>query len=164
MAAAGALQGGLAANAQGNYASSVAKQNAANEISAAHDSVSQAQLESAQFYRNVGQVKGQQIASAAANGIDVGYGSGERMQEDTESGARTDASAMYYNQQQRTKGLYVDANNYVTQARAAKFQGQQALIGSVFKAGSSLMGGFSQQAALNAKQGTGGSGGKTFGW
>lgn len=155
--AAGAIQGGLAANAQGNYASAVAKQNAATEISAAHDSVTQAQLENTQFYRQVGQVKGQQIASEAANGIDVGYGSALRSQEDTEQGAREDATKMYYNEEQRTKGLYVNAENYVTQARAAKFQGRQALISSVFQAGSSLMGGMSQQAKIRAMQG-GGSG------
>lgn len=158
VAAAGQLMGGAQAMAQGNYASNVAKANAQTQIEAAHDSVARGQDEASQFYRQVGRTKGDQIAAIAANGIDVGYGSAERVQDDTQRGADADANRMYYNQEQRTKGLYVDANNFVAEAAAQRAKGKAALISSAFSAASSLMGGFTQNAILKARQGQPGGG------
>jgi hypothetical protein len=152
--AGGALYSGMAANAQGKHDAQVARMNAQQEIDAAHDSVIQGQGERRDFWRKVSQTKGQQIAAMAANGIDVGFGSGARLQEDTQMLAEDDATNLYRNIEARTKGHAINANNYVEQAKAAKSAGKSALIGSMFSAAGSLMSGFTQAAGMSAKLGT----------
>jgi hypothetical protein len=155
-AAAGQLAGGVGALQQGNYESQIAKRNAAMEIEAAHDSVTQGRNEARSFYRTVGRTKGDEIAAMAANNIDVGFGSAERVQEDAQQGADEDAQTLYKNIYERTRGHYIDATNYVQQAKAAKMKGRAEMVGSVIKAGSSLMSGFQQQGMMKAKLGLGG--------
>src|SRR5690348_8947461 len=81
--AGGQLYSGMAAKAQAKHDAQIAQQNASLEIEAAHSSVLQGQDESRDFWRDVSNVKGQQVAAMAANGIDVSYGSGARTQDDT---------------------------------------------------------------------------------
>jgi hypothetical protein len=152
--AGGAIYSGLAARSQANHDAAVARINAQQEIDAAHDSVTQGQSEAQSFWRKVAQTKGQQIASMAANGIDLGYGSAARLQEDTQMLANEDATNLYHNIEQRTKGHYINASNYVEQAKAAKSAGKAAFTSSLFSAAGSLMGGFSQAAGMSAKLGT----------
>lgn len=154
VSAAGTLMQGYQANQQAKFEAGVAKQNAAMEREAAAESIRAGQGERRDFWRKVGNVKGQQIASMAANGIDVGYGTAARVQEDTQMLANEDAANLYRNQNERTKGFIINAWNDKMQARAAKAQGQSALIGSVFGAASSILGGFQQRSALKAKMGT----------
>lgn len=151
---AGQLYSGLAANAQGKYESQVAKINAAQEVEAAHESVIQGQRERRDFWRKIGQVKGQNIAAMAANGIDVGFGTAARVQEDTQMLAEADAENLYSNIAQRTKGHYINASNYVSEAKAARSRGKSALIGAGISAFGSVLGGFQQAGALKAKMGT----------
>jgi hypothetical protein len=145
--------GGLQANAQGKYDAQIARRNAALEVESAHESVLAGQGERRDFWRKVGQVKGQQIAAMAANGIDVGFGAGERIQQDTELLADDDATNLYRNIEQRTRGHVINAGNYREEAKAARARGKAALTSSLFGAASSLMGGFSQAAGIKAKVG-----------
>ena len=151
---AGSLYAGMAANARGKYESEVAKRNAEMEVEAAHESILAGRDERTAFWRKVSQVKGQQIAAMAANGIDVGFGTAERIQEDTQMLANADAKNLYRNIEERTRGHQINATNFVTEAKAARQRGRAALVGSVFSAGSSLLSGFSQAGALKAKMGT----------
>lgn len=150
-AAAGSLVQGYSALQQGSYESATAKQNAALSREAAADSIETGRRERRDYWRKVGSVKGQQVASMAANGIDVGFGTAERIQEDTQQLANEDAENLYHNEAQRTRGFIIDASNYKQEAKAAKRRGVASAIGSVFGAASSLMGGFQQQKALKAK-------------
>jgi hypothetical protein len=149
--AAGQLYQGAAANAQGKYESQVAKINAQQEVDAAHESFLTGQTERRDFWRKIGQVKGQQVASMAANGIDVGFGTAARVQDDTQMLADADATNLYRNIEQRTKGHQINASNYVSEAKADRARGRAALAGSVFSAASSLLGGFQQAAAMRPK-------------
>jgi hypothetical protein len=154
MSAGGSLYGGLQANAQGKYESNVAKRNAAMEVEAAHESVEIGKGERRDYWRKVGNVKGEQIAAMAANGIDVGYGTAARLQEDTQSLANEDAENLYRNIGERTRGHHITATNYVMEAKAARQKGKAALVGSVISAGGSLLSGFQQAGAMKAKLGT----------
>lgn len=148
---AGQLYSGLAANAQGKYESQVAKINAQQEVEAAHESYLQGQNERRDFWRKIGQVKGQNLAAMAANGIDVNFGTAARVQDDTQMLAEADAENLYRNIEQRTKGHQINASNFVSEAKAARARGKAALIGSAIGAAGSILGGFQQASALKAK-------------
>jgi hypothetical protein len=155
LAAAGTLVQGYSAMRQGNFEAGVSNVNAQLERQAAEDSLKQGQSEKLQFWRKVGQIKGQQNASMAANGIDVGYGTAANIAGDTQSGANEDAKNLYGNIDQRTRGFIINNWNDRMQAKAAKAQGKAAFVGSIFQAGSSLLGGFQQQAKMRATVDTG---------
>lgn len=154
MAAAGSLTQGYSALQQGNYESAIARQNAQLSRESAAESLKTGQKERRDFWRKVGSVKGQQIASMAANGIDVGYGTAERIQEDTQALADEDASTLYENIHHRTRGYTIEAANYKAESKAAKQRGRAAFVGSVFEAGSSMLGSVSQAKGMKAKLGT----------
>jgi hypothetical protein len=156
VSAAGALQQGAAASAQANYEGQVAKQNAAQTVDAYRDYRGQVvPSEQRDFWRKVGQIKGQNIAAMAANGIDVSVGSAARLQEDTQSQANEDFQNLAANETQKMKGYTIDASNFVSEAKAARARASQAKIGSYFGAAGSLLGGLSQAAGMKAKMGGG---------
>lgn len=148
---AGSLYSGMAANAQGKYESELAERNAAMEVEAAHESVLAGRDERTAFWRKVSQVKGQQIAAMAANGIDVGYGTADLIQQDTQMLANEDAKNLYRNIDERTRGHHINAMNFVSESKAARQRGKAALVGSVFSAASSVLGGAQQASALRPK-------------
>jgi hypothetical protein len=150
--AGGQLYGGMQANAQGKYESRIAKRNAALEVEGSRASIEAGVGERRDYWRKIGAIKGQNIASMAANGIDVGFGAGERIQQDTNMLAREDARKLYSNIEERTRGHHINASNYVAESKAAKSRGKAALVGSMFGAASSLLGGATQYSKLKAKQ------------
>lgn len=156
--AAGQLFQGYTAMQQGQYEADMAKRNAALEVEAAQDSIERGKLEARDLHRTVAETKGQQAASMAANGIDLGFGSGLRAQQDTAMLAQEDAENLYSNINERTRGRLINAQNFKAEARAARHKGNTAMVGSVFQAGASLMGGFQQQAQMKAKLGITGGG------
>ncbi len=142
--------GGLNAMQQGKYESGIGKINARMAEDQARDSISLGREEAGQFYQQAGQVKGDQIAAMAANGIDIGSGTALTIQQDTEQGVQDDAHRLYRNIHERTKGHLVEAWNYREAAKAAKVAGKQAFIGSLFEAGSTLMGGASKSMKMSS--------------
>lgn len=154
LSAAGQIQGGLQASAQGRYESDMAKRNAALEIEGYQEDRLAAQDQRRDFWRKVGATKGQQVAAMAANGIDVGYGTAERIQLDTQQLSEEDARNLYKNQQQQQRGRLINASNYTAEAKAARQRGKSALIQSAFSAASTLVAGATQAAGFSAKMGT----------
>lgn len=146
--AAGQLMAGQQASAQANYSAAVARENAQQEVDAYQTERGQQVQERTNFWRKVGQVKGQQVASMGANNIDPGFGSGARMQEDTRKLAYEDASTLYQNQDQKAKSYLINASNYTAEAMADKMQGSAAKTNSYFGAVSSLLGSASQAAGM----------------
>lgn len=146
--AAGALMQGQQAKAQANYNAAVARQNAQQEVDAYQTERGQWADERKQLWQRLGQVKGQQVAGMAANGIDPSFGSGARLQEDTIKLGYDDATRLYSNEQQKAKSYLIDASNYTSEAIAAKMQGSAAQTNSYFGAVSSLLGGATQAASL----------------
>lgn len=153
VSAAGSIYGGLQANAQGKYESKLAKRNAQMEVDAARESRELGDDEAKRYYRDLARTKGQNIAAMAANGVDVSFGSAERLQQDTEMLGDEDVSAIYKNTEARTKGRLINASNFVEEAKAAKARGKAALVGSAFQAAGSLISGASQAVKLSAKMG-----------
>lgn len=153
VSAAGTLFQGYGALQQGKYEAAVARNNAKMETEAARESIRVGGVEREKFWRDIGRVKGQQNASMAANGIDLGFGTAARVQDDTQALANKDAGELYRNIEERTKGHVVNASNFVSEAKAAKYRGKTAMIGSVFGAASSLLGGVQQSRAVRAKAG-----------
>ena len=149
--AAGQIMAGQQAKAQANYNAAVAKENAAQEVSAYQDYKGAEVDERTRFWRQVGQVKGQQEASMAANGIDIGFGSAARLRSDTQLLANEDAKNLYRNQSAKEKGYLINASNYTSEAVAQKMQGRAAVTNSYFGALSSLLGSASQAAGMSAK-------------
>lgn len=141
-----------------NSAAAAARQNAHIQVEAARDSIDRGREENQQFGRRVGQVKGQQAASMAANGIDIGEGTALTVQQDTAALAGEDAQNLYRNINERTKGFDMNAANYTAEAAAKKQEGRSTLVNSFFQAGSSLMGGFQQNAAIRTRLGLTGGG------
>lgn len=160
LSAAGKIQGGLQANAQGKYESEMAKRNSALEIEGYQEDRLAAQDQRRDFWRKVGATKGQQVAAMAANGIDVGFGTAARIQEDTAQLAGEDATNLYKNQQQQQRGRLINAQNYTAEAKAARQRGKSAMISSFFDAAGTLVGGAVQAKGLMAKMGTSTAAGK----
>lgn len=159
VSAAGSIVGGMQTNAQYKYQARIDKQNAKLAAEQAHESVLQGRDEAQALFRNAGQIEGQQAASMAANGVDLSFGSAALVQEDTKSQEHEDASALYRNVYNRTRGFDIDASNYQSASKAAKQQGKAALIGGFFDAAGSLMSGFSQASGMKAKTALGRTGG-----
>lgn len=144
---------------QGTYEARVARQNEAIEAERGRQSIVQGQIESRDFYRSLGRLKGQQEASMAANGVDLGFGTPLTVQQDTAQGGEDDATNMHRAQLERLKGYDISGANFQSEAAAAKFRGRSAMVNSAFEAGTSLMGGFQQQRAFRARSLTGRTGG-----
>lgn len=149
--AVGGIVAGQQAKAQANYSAAVAKENAQQEVDAYQTYRGQEVQERQNFWQKVGQVRGQQVAAMAANGIDPGFGSGERIQSDTTKLAYQDATNLFRNQGQKAKGYLIDASNYTSEAIANKMQGKAAVTNSYFGAVSSILGGVSQAAGMSAR-------------
>lgn len=154
LSAAGQVQGGLQANAQGKYESEMAKRNSALEIEGYHEDRLAAQDQRRDFWRKVGATRGQQTAAMAANGIDVGYGTAALIADDTTQLANEDATNLYKNQQQQQRGRLINAQNYTAEAKAARARGKSAMIQSFFGAASTLVGGATQALGMKAKMGS----------
>ena len=142
---------GAQAQAQGKYEAQVDKMNEGLAVDAYRTSRENASDESRDFWRKVAQVKGQQIASMAANGIEVDYGSAARLQQDTQMLANEDATRLYRGQAEEAKGHLIEATNYASAAKAAKKRGNDAFVSSLFGAAATTLGGLSQASALKAK-------------
>lgn len=142
---------GMQGKAQAKYEASVARRNQALAVEASHDSRLAGRDEIRDFWRKVGSIKGQQIASMAANGIDVGFGTAARVQDDTQMLAQDDATNLYRNIENRTKGYLIEASNHASEAKAAKMRGKAAMTQGIFGAATSILGAASQATSLNAK-------------
>ena len=152
----GQLAQGAQANAQGKYEAQVDRMNEGLAVDAYQTSRTNALADNRDFWRKVAQTKGQQIASMAANGVEVDYGSAARLQTDTQMLANEDASRLYSGQAQEAKGHLIDASNYEQQARAARARGKSAMVNSIFGAAATTLGGLSQASAMKAKIAPGG--------
>lgn len=153
VSAAGSIYGGLAANAQGKYESAVANQNARLANDQAADAIDRGRLQQRQLYRKVGDLKGQQAAAMAANGIDLGFGSALDVQRDTAMMGAEDAESLNSNIAAAVKGYEINAANYRSEGQAARMKGRNALVGSAFQAAGTLLSGASQFGQLRAKYG-----------
>lgn len=148
VSAMGSVVGGVSAMQQANYEAQVAQQNAAIERENIQMEQDRTSREALLHYRRVSQLKGEQRATAAANGVSTDFGTAADLIADTEMMSREDASNIYRQGNENVRGMDRNVANFVGQSRAAKSRGRGALVGSLFQAGGSLLGGASQYRSL----------------
>lgn len=148
VSAAGSIVGGFTARAQANYKAKVAEANAANERENIRMEQDRTAREALLHYRKVAQLKGEQRAVAAANGVSTDFGTASDIIDDTNVLAREDARNIYGQGFQNVRGMDRNVSNFMGEARAQRAAGKGALIGSFFEAGSTLLGGAGQYRKL----------------
>lgn len=153
--AGGAIYSGVQANKQGKYEAAVAKQNAGLANEQARDAQERGQLEAQRHWRKVAQLKGQQQASMAANGIDTSFGSAASVASDTAMLGAEDATQIYKGAFQEGRGYEISASNFRSQGQAARMKGKAALVSGYIGAASSALGGAQQYGDLKRKQAAG---------
>lgn len=148
--AAGALTGGLAANAQAKYKAKIAERNASMEREAGQQELLNGQEAALDHYRKVGQIKGAQRARAAAGGVSVDMGTAMWVQDDTEFLGREDAGRIYGQTMQNVRGRDIQASNYAAEANSQRNIGKMAMVKAGFDAAGSILGGAQQYKNMKA--------------
>lgn len=149
LSAAGALYGGVSSYEAGKYQAKVLNMQAkyadamrANALAAGSQKESRLKME-------IARTIGAQRAAEAANGVDVGVGSAVDIADSTRLEGAADVAVAHYQALQEAYGYSQDAWNARANASAAKSAGRNALIGSIFEAGGTLLSGAS---SLNKKR------------
>lgn len=145
--------GALSANAQAQYRAKIAERNAAMDREAAQQSILNTREEALAHYRKVSDLKGQQRAIAAANGVDLGFGTAADVLADTEMLSREDVARIYKQGAERTRGFEISASNSMGEASASRQAGTGALVKGVFDMGSTVLSAAGQYNDLASKQG-----------
>lgn len=152
VAAAGSVYGGMAANAQGKYEQKVNEQNAMLERRKIGDAQERGAIDQMRRYRESAAAIGKIRANAGAAGLDAGFGSVLAGQQDTAMIANEDVYTIGRNTTREIEGYDINAANYVSAGRAARSKGKSALVGSLFSATSTILGGASQVRKLKAER------------
>jgi hypothetical protein len=153
VSAVGGLAGAYAKSQQSKAEATIASRNAGIAQNAANDAVDRGDEALKQHFYKVGQLRGQQRAALASNGVDVDFGSAADLQIDTTLLAQADAVTISENAQREADSYRVNAMNYRAQSATAKSQARATLVGGVFDAGKSILGGVQQVSALKTKYG-----------
>ena len=148
--ATGQVVGGINANNQAKYEASVYRANASLDRKAAQDALERGQVEERRQYVKNAQLQGAQRAALAANGIQTDFGSAMDIQNDAKRIGLEDANTIRQNATREMMGYEISAFNNDAGSTGAKARGKSALIGSVFDAGSTLLGGAKQVGQLKA--------------
>lgn len=144
------VYGGIAANQEGKYEQGVANLNAKLEEGKRSDAQQRGSLEQMRHWRQVAQRQSAQRAQLAASGVDVNFGSAFDVQEDTAMIGGEDSAIIEQNTTNEVRGYDINAMNYRTQGKAARFRGKSALFGSALAATGTLLSGASQVAKQRA--------------
>lgn len=150
VSAAGQLFGGYVANQQGKYEQQVARNNQALERAAAADASDRGKRAEMAKWNEIAQTRAFQAAAMAANGFDSGFGTAADVQGDTLQLGYEDVHTIADNTQREIKGHLINASNYDAQGRAARARGKNAMIGSVFQAGGTVLAGAGKIAGSQA--------------
>jgi hypothetical protein len=138
VSAVGAIQQGMAAQAQAQAAQNAANYNATIKRQQAASELQQANAREEQQRRGSRQLLGQQRAALAQAGIGAG-GSALDIEEQSADRAELDALTMRYEGDLRAKGLLAAAEGAEYEGRAAIAAGQNAMTGAYLSAGASLL-------------------------
>lgn len=140
---------GVAAKSQGKFEAQVAERNAKLEEASRADAMNRRNVDQMRLWRRVSQQLGEQRASAAAQGLDVNFGSPSDLQQDTLMLGEEDSSTLNQNYIKEFKGYDINASNYRLQGMASKARGNAAFGGSMLSAGGTILSGASQVGQLN---------------
>jgi hypothetical protein len=149
----GQLQSGLYASQVAKNQAKVAEQNKQMARERAEDAIGLGQEDQRKLGREVAARVGAQTARMGANNVDTSYGSAARVTEDTRMIGREDMAALASNTQRQVRAMQTDIWNYEVQKRAAKSEAKQAVVGAVFGAASTALGGATQYQKFRAGRG-----------
>lgn len=158
VAVAGTAVTGYMSYNQSKYQQKVAKANQMRENQRIASAMDTGAIEQRNLARKYAALRGQQTASMAANGIDVGFGSAADTLGDTAQYYKEDAEATNRNTMNEIKGIDMNAANYGSQAKAAGMAATGAAISTAFDIGSTVLGGLRQTGKISADRKAGGSG------
>lgn len=118
----GQYTGAQAQRAGLKYQSQVDEINAVNADRAAREALERGELDAVAHDRQVRQLRGAQIASQAAQGLELGFGSPLDILTDTDLGAAEDRATIYENANREAEGYRINASNYRASAEGARAQ------------------------------------------
>lgn len=147
----GAYVQSKAAQGQANYQAGVARNNATMAEYAAKDAIErggEAANRSNQQYR---QLRGKQVVTMAANGIDIGEGSAQSILDDTDTLASIDATTIRNNAARQAWGYQVEGQNY--SSSAGMYDATAKAESPWMSAGASLLGGAAQVGMAGQQMG-----------
>ncbi len=155
LASAGSIVNGVNQSNQARYQARVADANAKMDQAAAQDAIKRGAIDEQRQYRRNAQVQGAQRAALSANGIEADFGSAGDIQTDAKLIGWEDAQTIRENAQREAKGFQISAANQLDKAASSRAAGTAAIIGGVFDAGSTILGGAQRYSKYKAGQGTG---------
>ena len=147
----GQVTQGVGASRQASYQAAIAKQNRAYSIEKSRDAITRGEDELKVYQRKAGQTMGEQRASMAANGIELGYGSPVDVMGDAAVNAEEDSRNIVGNYQRERQGYLIDASTYLAQRQAAKAAKRGAIISTAFNVMGTALGAASQVGKLSPR-------------
>lgn len=139
LGAAGAVQQGMAAQQSAKYNAQVADMNAQLSDRRAKDALERGKLDEQKSRQKAAQIKGQQVAAMAANGVDLNFGSPLDTLVDTAVMGELDALTIRSNTYRESYDYQVDATNKRASAALSRAQGKNALTAGYLNAGGTLL-------------------------
>lgn len=131
----------------------MAEQNAAAANAQAADAIQLGSEQVSQHYLQAGQLRGQQAAAQAANGVELDYGSPLEVMADTSTMSEIDATTLRKNAKNQADAYRVQGVNYLNEAQVDRLGGQAAKIGGYIGAATSVIGAANQIAGSFVKGG-----------
>jgi hypothetical protein len=122
----------------GKYNSKLAKYNAKVADLQAQQSLEQGESQAQNISLQTSQIEGQQVASAAGQGVVAGAGSQALITRDTENLSAMDQLMIRTNARRKALGYTIDAADSRNRAKLGEMQTQQAMIGTVLDTGARL--------------------------
>ena len=108
----GAMNESSSQKAQAEYQSDIAKNNAIVSNYQAQDAAKRGRAAAQDHMQKVAQVKGQQVATLASRGIDIGEGSALALLQDTDAMGKRDTNQILQNSRMEKWGLDIQTGNY----------------------------------------------------
>lgn len=148
----GQLYSGVVASQNASYQAQVAGQNRDMANEQAVDAIARGQGEQERHGRDVAQTRGQQIARAAANGVDVSFGSAANMIGDTAELGAEDSQTIADNAYREMRGFEISAANYEAERRSARFAKAQVPWATGLGIAGTVLGSATQFEGLRARR------------
>lgn len=146
MAVAGSIQQGQAQASQAKYNAAVARNNQVIAQQNAQDALDRGAVEEQQQRKKTQLLMGQQRASLAVQGADLGSGSALDLIGDIAGTGELDALTIRHNAALEARQFQVQGLNFLADSQLQKMQARNARTASYFDAGTSFLGGASKIA------------------
>lgn len=144
------IAGGYATMQGDKFQAKVDKRNADMDRASAQDSLARGRELEKQQGVKTGQLIGSQRAAMADNGIEVDYGTGLALQQDTRAIGYQDQMTIHKNAEREAQGYEISAWNSLADASAKKAAGRAAMLKGIMDAGGTVLSAASQVRKMGA--------------